>query len=142
MSSSVQFDSGNTRMFSPLRTLVLYMSHSSGLWFLGSHWWNLLRNEKMRSLALDFSSSRRAPPKAASNLYLSSALSSACVFIRSVCTLLPWVNGPTPSRKAFMFDSTMSFQPWVRAYSSRNSIISLNFHFESMCISGKGGLPG
>ena len=36
------------------------------------------RNEKMRSLARLFSSSRRAPPKAASKPYLSSACFSAC----------------------------------------------------------------
>ena len=31
------------------------------------------------------------------HLYLSSARNNACVFIRSVCTLLPCVKGPTPA---------------------------------------------
>jgi hypothetical protein len=39
---------------------------------------------------------RRAPPKAASNLYLFSACFKPSVFITSVCFLLPWVNGPMP----------------------------------------------
>ena len=43
-------------------------------------------SEKMRSLARLFSSSRRAPPKAASKPYLSSACFSPSVFHMSVCT--------------------------------------------------------
>ena len=54
--------------------------------------WNLLngrlgpgeRKENTRSLARELSSSRRAPPKAASKPYLSSACFSGCVFITSV----------------------------------------------------------
>ena len=34
-SSSVQLDSGNTRMLSPLRLRALYRRHSSGRWFFG-----------------------------------------------------------------------------------------------------------
>ena len=50
----------------------------------------------MRSLARDFSSSRRAPPNAASKPYLSSACFSACVFMMSVWTAEPCVNGLMP----------------------------------------------
>ena len=76
ISSSVQLLRGNTRMLSPFLIRALYMSHSSGRWFLGSHWWNSFLKENIRSLARDFSSSRLAPPNAASNLYLSKALSN------------------------------------------------------------------
>src|ERR1043165_636319 len=54
------------------------MFHNSGRWFLGSQRWNSSRNENTRSLARDFSSSRRPPPKAASNLYLSRAGTLGC----------------------------------------------------------------
>ena len=44
----------------------------------------LVRNEKTRSLARDFSSSRRAPPRATSNLCWLNACFSASVFMISV----------------------------------------------------------
>ena len=59
-------ESGKTRMLSPGARRVLKMRQSSGRWFLGSQACWALRCEKMRSLARDFSSSRRAPPIAAS----------------------------------------------------------------------------
>ena len=37
-SSSVQLEIGKTRTCSPLRIRPLYSDHSSGRWFLGSHW--------------------------------------------------------------------------------------------------------
>ena len=49
----------------------------------------------MRSLARLFSSSRRAPPNAASKPYLSSACFSPSVFHMSVCSG-PWSNGLIP----------------------------------------------
>src|SRR4051812_707774 len=66
-SSSVQFDSGKMRTCSPRRTLPLYRLHSSGRWFLGSHWPMSSRNENTRSLARARSSSRRGPPRAAAD---------------------------------------------------------------------------
>ena len=39
-------------------------------------------------------------------------------------------------------EAFIRFQPYFLAYSSRNCIISLNFHLESMCINGNGTLPG
>ena len=63
-SSSVQFEIGKTRIDSPLCLRALYRCQSSGRWFFGSQRCWSVRNEKMRSLARDFSSSRRAPPKA------------------------------------------------------------------------------
>jgi len=60
--------------------------------------WDALRKEKIRSLDLLFSSSRLAPPSAASKPCLSIACLSATVFITSVCTAEPWVKGPTPAR--------------------------------------------
>ena len=58
----------------------------------------------MRSLARDFSSSRRAPPKAASKPYLSSACFSASVFMIWVCSAEPWSKGLTPLGDAVRID--------------------------------------
>ncbi len=60
----------------------------------------------MRSLARDFSSSRRAPPKAASKPYLSSACLSPSVFMMSVWIAEPCVNG-------LMFLAMPSGLTWV-----------------------------
>src|ERR1043165_7925873 len=59
-SSSVQFESGNTRMLSPVRMRLFSTDHSSGRWFFGSHWPFESRGEKMRPFARDRSSPRRA----------------------------------------------------------------------------------
>src|ERR1700683_1873876 len=45
------------------------MFHNSGRWTLGSHWPNSSRKLNTRSLARAFSSSRRATPTAAANLF-------------------------------------------------------------------------
>jgi hypothetical protein len=66
MSSSVQLLIGNTRIDSPFSLRALYRCQSSGRWCLGSQRCCAERKLKMRSLARLFSSSRRAPPKAAS----------------------------------------------------------------------------
>src|SRR3546814_7852286 len=66
MSSSVQLLIGKTRMLSPFAFRALYRFHNSGRCCFGSQPWVAVRNEKMRSLARLFSSSRRAPPKATS----------------------------------------------------------------------------
>ncbi len=79
-SISVQFDSGKTRMLSPGRRRPFSRFHSSGRWCFGSHCPLASRSEKMRSLARERSSSRRAPPNAASKLPASSADSSDVVF--------------------------------------------------------------
>ena len=99
------------------------------------------RNEKIRSFARDFSSSRRAPPKAASKPYLSSACLSASVFITSVCTCWPWSKGLIPWADAVLVD--VHDQLRARAPSpsaSRNAYMSRNFHVVSTCISGNGGV--
>src|SRR5271166_238206 len=88
-SSSVQFDSGKTRTCSPLRMRPLYRFHSSGRWFFGSHCPNSSRKEKTRSLARARSSSRRAPPKAASKPC--SAIASSRVV---VCSRLREAHAP------------------------------------------------
>ena len=61
----------------------------------------------MRSLARLFSSSRRAPPKAASNLYLSSAWRRPSVFITCVCTEEPDAIGEMPRATPSSFICTM-----------------------------------
>ena len=53
-------------MLSPLFLRTLYSAHNSGRWRFGSQRWFLSRKLKIRSLARLFSSSRRAPPNAAS----------------------------------------------------------------------------
>ena len=55
-------------MLSPGRTRPFSRFQSSGRWFFGSHWPLASRSEKIRSFARDRSSSRRAPPNAASKL--------------------------------------------------------------------------
>jgi hypothetical protein len=58
-----------------------------GRWFFGSHWPFASRSEKMRSFARDRSSSRRAPPNAASKLPASRPSSSALVLSRPAAAL-------------------------------------------------------
>ena len=70
----------------------------------------------MRSLARDFSSSRRAPPKAASKPYLSSAWRRPTVFMMWVCVLEPWEKGPTPSRTPSSLMWTMRSKPSRRRH--------------------------
>ena len=97
----------------------------------------------MRSLARDFSSSRRAPPNAASKPYLSSACFSACVFMTSVWIAEPCVNGLMPMREplAIDVDDAAPCRP-PRPCASRNANMSRNFQVVSTCISGNGGLAG
>ena len=78
-SSSVQFDSGKTRMLSPGAMRVLYRLHSSGRWLLRIPAVRGARDaRRCAPWRGDFSSSRRAPPIAASKPYWSSACRSAC----------------------------------------------------------------
>ena len=58
--------------------------HISGRCLRGSQRWPSERNENTRSLAREASSSRRAPPNAASKPCRSSACRSPCVFMTSV----------------------------------------------------------
>ena len=105
MSSSVQFDSGKTRIDSPWRDAgVVDLPHFRPL-VLGVP--GMLRRCGRRRCAPwrgDFSSSRRAPPKAASKPYLSSAWRSATVFMMWVWVLEPWVNGTDALAHAVLVD--------------------------------------
>ena len=96
----------------------------------------------MRSLARDFSSSRRAPPNAASKPYLSSACFSAWVFMMSVWIAEPWTKGLMPIASPSRLTCTISSMPTSAAMRSRNAYMSRNFHVVSTCINGKGGLAG
>src|SRR6476469_5615989 len=142
MSSSVQFEIGKQRIDSPLCLRPLYRRQSSGRWFFGSQRCCAERNEKTRSFARDFSSSRRAPPKAASKPCLSSACFSPSVLQMSVCTAEPCVNGLILRATASGFVCTSSSSPSSAAVRSRNAYISRNFHVVSTCSSGNGGLDG
>src|SRR5689334_15088024 len=141
-SSSVQFEIGNTRMFSPGWTRVLYRSHSSGRWAFGSHWPNSSRKEKMRSLARAFSSSRRAPPVQAAEpcpAMVSSSVTAWAALRESVCGL---------RRRTVPFLIESSTEPTIRrspssaTRASRKAITSSKLWPVSMCTSGKGNLPG
>src|SRR3954454_7526506 len=141
-SSSVQLDRGNTRRVSPGLRRTLYVRQSSGRCCLGSQRCCAERREKTRSLARDFSSSRRAPPKARSKPHLSSACFRPWVFHMSVCTADPWVNGLIPSSRHSGFWCTSRSRPSSAAVLSRNSYICRNFQVVSTWSSGNGGGAG
>ncbi len=136
MSSSVQFESGKTRMLSPEPMRPLKRFHSSGRWFFGSHWPNSSRKEKIRSLARALSSSRRAPPKIAVKACFSRASSSTGV----------WMRLRVPSRGATtlpfsMASSTLATMSWIPSSltrRSRNSSTSSKLCPVSTCMTGKG----
>ena len=141
-SSSVQLDSGKTRIDSPSRMRVLKRRQSSGRWLRGSQACAAERNEKMRSFARLFSSSRRAPPNAASKRPSSSACLSDSVFITCVWSCEPEAMGEMPRFTPSWLMWTIRSRPSLRAVSSRNAIISRNFQVVSTCSSGNGGFAG
>src|SRR3954452_13012960 len=141
-SSSVQFESGKTRTCSPLRMRPLYRFHSSGRWALGSHPPKSSRKDMMRSFARARSSSRRAPPKAASKPC--SAMASSSVV---VCRRLRDARGPVSSttRPASIESCTLATirrSPSSATRRSRNSMTSGKLWPVSTCMSGKGKRPG
>jgi hypothetical protein len=101
-----------------------------------------LEVEKTRSLARLFSSSRRAPPKAASKPHFFSAWTSAWVFMMVVYFWLPWSKGFTPTASGSRFVYTSRSKPFLRQNSSRKVIMSRNFQVVSTWRSGNGSLPG
>src|SRR5436305_14502005 len=103
---------------------VLYVRHSSGRWLFGSHVCCAVRTEKIRSFARDFSSSRRAPPNAASNPWSSRACLSATVFMTSVWISEPCSNGLIPGARPSELTCTISSIPLSSAMRSRNAYIS------------------
>ena len=115
------------------------MRQSSGRWFLGSQACWALRCEKMRSLARDFSSSRRAPPIAASYLPAFERLAQRLrlhdvgVARRAVVERVD-VVAPAPRD----WCGRAARNRARRAMRSRKAIISLNFHVVSMWSSGNG----
>ena len=89
----------------------------------------------------DFSSSRRAPPNAASKPYLSSACFRACVFMTSVCMRRAVRERVDALRDAFLVEWTIRSSPSSLRHRGRGTrIISRNFHVVSTCSSGNGGL--
>ena len=121
MSNSVQLEIGNTRIFSPLCNLALYRDHNSGRCALGSHWPNSSRNEKIRSLARAFSSSRRAPPIKASNPFsaMVSNKVTACAALRESVSLrnttvpLAMESSTCPTTKRALSFATCSSRNWI-----------------------------
>ena len=96
----------------------------------------------MRSLARLFSSSRRAPPKAASKRHLSSAWRRPSVFITWVWSAEPEAIGEMPRASPSWLTCTSKSMPSRAAVWSRNAIISRNFQVVSTCSSGNGGFAG
>src|SRR5690348_4229110 len=140
MSSSVQLDSGNTRMCSPLWCAPLYRFHSSGRWLRGSHWPKSSRKLNTRSLARAFSSSRRAPPNSASNRYFSTASSSTGVWIR---LRMPSADSRTsPDAIASGTLATISWTPSSSTRRSRNASTSGKLWPVSTCMTGNGMRAG
>src|SRR4051812_12102255 len=140
MSSSVQLDSGNTRIDSPRWIRPLYRSQSSGRWFFGSHWPNSSRKENTRSLARALSSSRRAPPNRAVNPCCSTASSSTGVWIRLRDPL--GSSRTVPDAIASGTEATTSSTPSSATRLSRNSSTSGKFSPVSTCITGNGMRAG
>ena len=141
-SISVQLLMGKTRKCSPSCFLPLKMFHNSGRWFLGSHCPNSSRCEKKRSLARAFSSSRRAPPNAASNLCCSSVSSNV-----TVCSLLRLAVYPFSStaRPVFIDSSTeptIKSAPNSSTNSSRYVMVSSKLCPVSICTNGNGMAAG
>ena len=96
----------------------------------------------MRSLARLFSSSRRAPPNAASKPCASSACFSPSVFHMSVCSG-PWSNGLMPCRSASGILVHDQLECRARPRPCRAArYMSLNFQVVSTCSSGNGSGPG
>ncbi len=120
----------------------LYRFQSSGRWLLGSQPPKSSRKENTRSFARARSSSRRAPPKAASNLC--SAIASSSV---TVCSWLREARGPFSSATLpESIDSctlaTIKRSPSSATRRSRNSITSGKLCPVSTCINGNGKGPG
>ena len=129
-------------MCSPRRSRVLYRFHSSGRWFLGSHWPNSSRKENTRSFALAFSSSRRAPPNSASNLCSSIASSRVTVCSRLRLACLPVSSATRPAAMDSSTEATTSRTLSSAARRSRNSSTSGKLCPVSTCITGKGMRAG
>ena len=109
---------------------------------MGSHWPKSSRNENTRSFARARSSSRRAPPNAASKPC--SAIASSSV---TVCSRLRDARGPVSSTtRPVSIDSctlaTISRSPSSATRRSRNSITSGKLCPVSTCISGNGNAAG
>src|SRR3954454_17175684 len=115
------------------------MFQSSGRWARGSHCPWASRNEKIRSLARARSSSRRAPPNAASKRC--SAIASSSV---TVCRRLR--DRPCSIARPVSIDSctdaTISCSPSSLTRRSRNSRTSGKLCPVSTCITGNGNGPG
>src|SRR3954452_10100416 len=115
------------------------MFHSSGRWARGSHCPWASRNEKIRSLARARSSSRRAPPNAASNRC--SVIASSSVTVCSRLRERPCSTARPESIDAWT-DATMSSSPSSLTRRSRNSRTSGKLCPVSTCITGNGNGPG
>src|ERR671920_76654 len=110
------------------------MSHSSGRCLRGSHWPKSSRKENTRSLARARSSSRRAPPNAASKPC--SAIASSSVV---VCSRLREARGPVSSTtRPLSIDSCTLATIASGTRRSRNSTASGKLWPVSTCMTANG----
>jgi len=122
MSSSVQFDSGNTRMLSPLFTRVFVDAPEFGALVLGSRrGWRAEREDAFLGAGLFLVAA--GSTERASKPYWSSACFRPSVFITWVCSAEPESNGLIPRRTPVLVDvndhlEAQNAPPW-----SRNAII-------------------
>ena len=142
MSSSVQFDSGNTRMCSPLRWRPLYRLHSSGRCARGSQAPNSSRKLNTRSFARAFSSSRRAPPKTASKPLSLIPRSNAVVCKRFRLARAPDSSVTRPASMSSCTLETTKRRPRCATTRSRNSSTSSKLCPVSICITANGIAAG
>ena len=143
ISISVQLLMGKTRKCSPMMLAAVVEIPQFRALVLGIPLAKASRWEKKRSLARAFSSSRRAPPRAASNLNSANASSSV-----TVCSALRLAVGPVSSTARALVDGVLhraddqlgaQFDRPVRHGMSR---VSGKLWPVSMCSSGKGDLAG
>jgi hypothetical protein len=142
MSSSVQLDSGKTRIDSPLRDAgVVDLPHlrAAGSWG-PSHGWNCgtRRCAPWRGSSPRRAARRRRPRRSRGGPAPGARppSSSRGVHVGAVA------EGADPLAHASSLMWTIRSSPSLRAISSRKAIISRNFQVVSTCRKGKGGLAG
>ena len=142
MSSSVQFDSGNTRIDSPglhapvVEAARIPAAGSSGPirgWRCGTR-----TSAPWRATSPRRAGRRRTPRRSRA----ASAPASAPRSSSRACSSAPWSNGLMPCRRPSSLVWTIRFSPSRATVASRNAIISRNFQPVSTCSSGNGGLAG
>ena len=141
-SSSVKFEIGKTRRCWPGRSRVLWRLQSSGRWFFGSHRPRSSRRLIVRSFARALSSSRRAPPKAASKRCSASASRSVTLWSPFRDARDPEAPSPGRARSCPRRALRVDAAPSEARCSSRKVMTSGKLCPVSTCITATGRGPG